>query len=137
MVLVIHIPSSFKRRKEKNENKKMKYIRTKHGTIDEVIGETELHWVVKDIPEIKGALLHRSFVVKQADTIKELCDEFVVIGYYKNKPLQFDTLEEAQRFVYENGCQDKDYIGIYGAIWTDKGLIYVAEMNDNEELTLI
>ena len=28
-------------------------------------------------------------------------------------------------------------IEIYGAIWTDKGLIYVAKMNDKGELCLI
>lgn len=67
----------------------------------------------------------------------ELCDEFVVIGYYKNKPVHFDTLLEAQKFVYENGCQDKDYVEIKGAIWTDKGLIYVAKMNEKGELELL
>ena len=131
----------------------MKYIRTKDGRISDLnkyenLIETETCYCVvnKEYKPNSRAIttmfrykfkINKTDVIKQADTIKELCDEFVVIGYYKNKPLQFDTLEEAQRFVYEKGCQDKDYIGIYGAIWTDKGLIYVAEMNDNEELTLI
>lgn len=64
-------------------------------------------------------------VLKQADTIKELCDEFVMISYGKHK--------------LDIGCHsygDKK-IQIYGAIWTDKGLIYVAKMNEKGELELL
>ena len=31
----------------------------------------------------------------------------------------------------------KGWTEIYGAIWTDKGLIYVAKMNDKGELELL
>lgn len=64
-------------------------------------------------------------VLKQADTIKELCDEFVMISDGKHK--------------LDIGCHsygDKK-IQIYGAIWTDKGLIYVAEMNEKGCLELL
>ena len=33
--------------------------------------------------------------------------------------------------------KDKEKVVVYGSIWTDKGLIYVAKMNDKGELELI
>ena len=66
-----------------------------------------------------------SEIIKQADTIKELCDEFVMISDGKHK--------------LDIGCHsygDKK-IQIYGAIWTNKGLIYVAKMNEKGELELL
>lgn len=77
------------------------------------------------------------YIIKEADSIEKLCDGFAVVGYYKNKPLLFNTLYEAQQFVYCNGCQDKDYIKIKGGIWTDKGFIYQAEINDKGGLELL
>lgn len=76
-------------------------------------------------------------IIKQSENLAELCDEFIVIGYYKDRPLPFDTLDEAQRFVYDNGCQDKDYVEIKGGIWTYEGFTYRAKLNDNGELVLI
>ena len=38
--------------------------------------------------------------------------------------------EEFKKHLLENGC-------VYGAIWTDKGLIYVAKMNSEGKLCLI
>ena len=66
--------------------------------------------------------------IKQASTIEELCDEFVSIDYtLKNKYYHFNSLEEIN-LIYDE---------VYGAIWTSKGLIYVAKMNDKGELELI
>ena len=63
---------------------------------------------------------------KQADTIEELCDEFVYVeeGCYPEISDELDLM------------QTKSTI-IFGAIWTDKGLIYVAKMNDKGELELL
>lgn len=66
-------------------------------------------------------------VLKQADTIEELCDEFVC---FENK-MTFHNLE-----TITSSCNLK-HLTIYGAIWTDKGLIYVAKMNDKGELELL
>ena len=65
-------------------------------------------------------------IIQQADTIEELCDEFVAI--YDNKP-HFHILEFAKQYADDNQ--------VYGAIWTDKGLIYVAKMNEKGELELL
>lgn len=72
-------------------------------------------------------------ILKQADTIKELCDEFVVKDSFDKYCLEIDANYEALKC---NGWFNGDYL-IYGAIWTDKGLIYVAKMNENGELELI
>ena len=67
-------------------------------------------------------------IVKQADTIKELCDEFVVVR--ENGEPMIVSLELAKEYA-------KCSITTYGAIWTDKGLIYVAKMNEKGELELL
>ena len=67
--------------------------------------------------------------LKIADTIEELCDEFVDIYEYE-KP-STALLTDIMFFEsYKNHT-------VYGAIWTDKGLIYVAKMNDKGELELL
>ena len=100
----------------------MKYIRTDEG-----------------IFETTNLALECYRDIKVANTIEELCDEFV---YEKQ------GYETPQR-CYQNNSDDwfdersirrlteKEVLTIKGAIWTDKGLIYVAKMNDKGELELI
>lgn len=66
-------------------------------------------------------------IYKVADTIEELCDEFVIPAHI-NKLYPFEVAKE--HWQYRN-CD------VYGAIWTDKGLIYVAKINDKGELELL
>lgn len=109
----------------------MRYIRTKDGKIAEIkenmvvkVSDDAIRLVYKNKPHI-CVLNGNDDILKQADTIKELCDEFVMISGGKHK--------------LDIGCHsygDKK-IQIYGAIWTDKGLIYVAKMNKKGELELI
>ncbi len=69
---------------------------------------------------------------KQADTIEELCDAFV---YAK---CDYMELEEAKcEKEWNESDWQQDGLPIYGAIWTDKGLIYVAKMNEKGELELL
>ena len=115
----------------------MKYIRTKDGRIidtTEYIKIVETQYTFKFVP--KGyeyykpvcTNIHKDEIIKQADTIEELCDEFVYqIGEYH---YYNDDLEIAK------GLTD-DISKIYGAIWTNKGLIYVAKLNDKGELELL
>ena len=68
-------------------------------------------------------------VIKEADTIEELCDEIIVMD---EKGRYF--------FVSDKGAKDHEMYKkfyVYGAIWTGKGLIYVAKMNDNGEVELL
>ncbi len=75
-------------------------------------------------------------IVAKANTIEELCDEFVLVAPYRfRRPKTTTELEkdfEEMKYFYT----DKDDT-IYGAIWTDRGLIYVAKMNEKGELELL
>lgn len=78
-------------------------------------------------------------IVKQADNIEELIDELVIDNpeNWEKKPFvarrTFDTFLNKDNAKY----QKENNIKTYGAIWTDKGLIYVAKMNDKGELELL
>jgi hypothetical protein len=70
---------------------------------------------------------------KQADNIIELCDEFVVVKIdeeHKKENLIFGYWLTARI----NAVKGED---LYGAVWTDKGLIYVAKMNNKGDLELL
>lgn len=104
-----------------------KYIRTKDGiyqvrkpALDEYLWEDSTYVYSHEHIDNKD-------IIKRADSIEELCDEFVGISDGESQMLRFVPYACAQ---YWNG-------GVYGAIWTDKGLIYVAKINDKGELELL
>ena len=106
----------------------MKYIRTKDGIFDKI----DESLVLTSLPpkyELKknGVFVKYEFcsTCQLADTIEELCDEFVSIKYGEHSLIITDGM--AVKMGYE----------VYGAIWTDKGLIYVARMNEKGELELL
>lgn len=108
----------------------MKYIRTK-DTIFKVVEETDIIYkvVAKNKKNIYSKSKCQTYVLESADTIEELCDEFVCERpsgetYILDKPF---NLKAQQKYIGE----------IFGTIWTNKGLIYVAKMNDNGELELL
>ena len=117
------------------ENQQMKYIRTK-DSICEVCKETENGFNINKKPFLEttktkyylNPLIPKERVIKQANTIEELCDEFVAIHK------KFAKTQCIRKVPFEK--QDENF-NIYGAIWTDKGLIYVAKMNDKGELELL
>lgn len=93
----------------------MKYVRTEHSVYE----HDDVSWFD---------------IIRQADTIEELCDEFVVMRE-GTKPHTADVpyfkIRMDSKYISEKGYE------IRGAIWTDEGLIYVAEMNDKGELELL
>ena len=111
----------------------MKYIRTKNG-IYEVVEDNNKEWgkqiVVKFPKNLNMKLADvKDQILKQSDNIEELCDEFVVVNNTCfNMPQLLGTEIDKDYYKHEE---------VYGAIWTDKGLIYVAKMNDKGELELI
>ena len=126
-----------------------KFIRTKDG-IYEVVDENDRYYKCSN-PQtgwvtIKSKIENDEngidYASAEADTIEELCDEFIDDthkDFYKIKKENGKTFVWSikQRFKYWNSI-DFDFVGtIYGAIWTDKGLIYVAKMNNDGELVLI
>ena len=123
-------------RKERKICSDMKYIVTKDGriakyfppifpTCDNRIG----------YPSSKG-LIFEEEILNQADTIEELCDEFVWNVKGSNKKIVANNIFPFSRIKLDLDKQFHNY-ELYGAIWTDKGLIYVAKMNDKGELELI
>lgn len=106
----------------------MEYIRTKNG-IYEVVDTYEVSYVIGYTEDGFEKKVYKEDVIKQADTIEELCDRFVAETCDNTKFWIESTLENAKMY-----CGIKN---IYGAIWTSKGLIYVAKMNENGVLCLI
>lgn len=119
----------------------MKYIRTEdrriivtgEGEIGYKLGTFEVHnkaGIVAFYEPIK--------VLKIANTIEELCDEFVY-EYNDELPLirYRETGKPTLSVLYENMKHSNHITNIYGAIWTNKGLIYVAKMNEKGELELL
>ena len=101
----------------------MKYIRTPNGRILEWEKLNEVTRCVIDTCEEE---------VKEADTIEELCDEFVLVN--ENVFTKPQMLEDDYNKIDLNYYKNED---IYGAIWAGKGLIYVAKMNEKGELELL
>lgn len=74
-------------------------------------------------------------IIKQADTIEELYDEFVSVNKESKNHSLIEIEKDGNRYVtnkitrwietLENKLKRFD---IYGAIWTNKGLIYVTKM---------
>ena len=136
----------------------MKYIRTKNA-IYEIIDETENSFelcgpfekkMCCSFTMIKRLLgSNEKPTYRLAETIEELCDEFVDTSELKTTNTggwlydEFDSdnkclvyyAEDERRTIPLNEFDDLSII--YGAIWTDKGLIYVAKMNEKGELCLL
>lgn len=71
------------------------------------------------------------------DTIEELCDSEVIV-WKDSTPSTWNKFLTKKEFEHlYSSFQRKKIIAIYGAIWTKKGLIYVAKMNDKGELELL
>ena len=143
----------------------MKYIRTKDGRIvdiekfineekdtpyykdfifEEITKDGVLKWTAvgteqNSMEEQRGIRCQfsatlTSEIIEQANTIEELCDEFIVVSDNCEKPI-ISALPFNELQLYAKGRTK--YAICYGAIWTDKGLIYVAKMNDKGELELL
>lgn len=106
----------------------MRYIRTKDGVYEATDYLEDGCWCLNN----GGAYFRKADIIKEADIIEELCDMFILI---ENADGQ--KIHSINYTLCDDLRNNKDNEGIYGAIWTDKGLIYVAKMNENGELELI
>ena len=113
----------------------MKYIRTEDGIFKlydlkngcfKLDGKNYCYDFMKE---------HEITHYKQADTIEELCDEFV-FNVENQVHLVINNYKRALEIAKSYG-EDKIKFICYGAIWTDKGLVYVAKMNEKGELELL
>lgn len=103
----------------------MRYIRTESGLIIDT-QNTYPFMIVDGYIDFNS--IGRFKIRRTADTIEDLCDEFVIKGtrvLYLGIPLQ--------------SCELKNIpiTQIRGAIWTDGGLIYIAKMNNDGEFELL
>ena len=97
------------------------YIRTKDGRILDFDKLNEVSKLSIDMAEEP---------IREAETIEELCDEFVGID---------KTIENGHQLLraVPYKCANFWNGGIYGAIWCESGLKYVAKLNSKGELELI
>lgn len=119
----------------------MKYIRTKDGRIVKVGEGTDIGYELGTLEVHNKAEIVAIYepieVLREADTIEELCDAFVD-EYIK--PHNIKLVSENNPYLtslMKDRKYDNKATNVYGAIWTDKGLIYVARMNSKGELELL
>ena len=121
----------------------MKYIRTKDAYGKEIIalfddrpvekGGNVLKFSQKSIVLRKGIVIKRADFdnSKQADTIEELCDQFVYVTNNGNHYVK-NNHEAIHYFIGEERP-----VSYYGAIWTEWGLKFVAKLSDEGKLELL
>ena len=112
------------------------YIRTKDGVYEVVTAERGsdnklLYIISTSKTENTTDWVHEADVISQAEKIEELCDRFVVMDKETKEVISIVSF-----LAYAKLWSSCKY-DIYGAVWTDKGLIYVAKMNDKGEFELI
>lgn len=119
----------------------MKYIRTENGIYSE---ETLLKkaryndgfawWQKENLEKNKGHWVFDGDIIVKAvaDTIEELCDVFIY-DFGKDKDL-FKNDKLSIKILKAN---NNEKVKIYGAVWCEFGLKYVAKLNSKGELELL
>ena len=108
----------------------MTYVRTKDN-IYLKIGDTEYdneHIIVGKTPVDFGTYILKKDIIKQSDNLADLCDE--IVGIDNTYGHQFLRAFPYKCAYYWNG-------GVYGAIWYEGGLKYVAKVDNKGGLELI
>lgn len=109
----------------------MKYVRTK-DSVYKVVLVSPLGFVRIDKRDGTYPDVFEKDIIKQTDTIEELIDCYVRVCQPSTDNEWHNILSNKNdQYLIKNKHID------YGAIWTDKGLIYVAKMNDKGELELL
>lgn len=108
----------------------MKYIRTEDGIYENKERIVGIGHIVVDDMAIRP-------IARQADHIEDLCDRFVTD--YGNDDIRILKSFERSKlgFFKYKWLKPNSELHVYGAIWTSKGLIYVAEMNKKGVLELL
>ena len=106
------------------------YIRTKDGIYEvdkNSKGNEDFLWVKTKEANIVQ-LVWLNCIINQSENLVELIDEFVVTrdGTKTKQLVRTDNIEYLKEMMKE----DKRIIEVKGAVWTDKGLKYVAKLDD-------
>jgi len=116
----------------------MKYIRTKDGRISYLSSEPNEEITDYEIITSKGTITYRreDEVIKQADTIEELVDGWVLESkaYITGFFVIYNVEDNKERMKNFKLFKDEK---LFAFIKTDKGLIYVAKMNEKGDLELL
>lgn len=114
----------------------MRYARTIDGTVNEILAESDNAVTLRPNGFARPDWhieCRKSKILKESDDVEKLFDEYVVdaFGAHCNcqKKEDFDKLVD----IFPPDFNFK----MYGAVWTDRGLIYVARMNDKGEWKLL
>ena len=116
-----------------------KYIRTKDNELYKYVTDFD-EYIIAAKNGIYSESIKKDNILDQADTIEELCDEFVMFcpNAARKKIRVYNTMSSISLYFKRDKRWNGNMVDkVYGAIWTDKGLIYVAKMNDKGELELI
>lgn len=123
-----------------------KYIRTENGIFDTSKG---IYTPSIKMWAIGTATIYDEDIIEESDNLTDLIDGYVTYdinnrydfftkkGWYESYPFEEDLkkLKDDTLWVMNNRPDLKQVL--YGAIWTDKGLIYVAKLNKDREWKLI
>ena len=112
----------------------MKYIRTKDGIFEVVKEDGDWLEITSNFEREMQChcVIKKHAVIKQSDTIEELCDEFVAVVNDNTQQHQF-----MKPFDYYMRSLNQKDVSLFGAIWTEWGLKYVAKMNEDGRLCLL
>ena len=101
------------------------YIRTKDGVYE----------FNKTFNGASIRIIYGNEIIKQSENLFELIDEFVVIrdSTKINQLVRTDNIEYLKEMIKE----DKRIIAVKGAVWTDWGLKYLANVNKDGGLELV
>ena len=103
----------------------MTYIRTKSEIVK-----------VETVADVQTKVIYKDNFVKQSDNIEKLLDQVVAVDSHGCTPAVLGRF--LGDFCLDNWIEDNNgRYEFFGAIWTDKGLIYVAKMNEDGEFELI
>ena len=119
-----------------------KYIRTKdkiYKVTNDKFGIIEENGIFKKFCENMGHTWYGELdVISQSDNPVDLCDEFVYVKKSNgNKTIYAGFIAFQRKFSTRVEIAKATESDLYGGIWTDKGLIYVAKMNEKGEFELI
>ena len=109
-----------------------KYVRTKDGIYKVVADEKNIIYkdtnmiAIYDHKIYQVRDIHMNEIIKQADTIEELCD------CYSHETFTVIDVAVARSWKLHNKERE-----IFGCIKTDKGLMYATKMDNEGELELI
>lgn len=121
-----------------------KYVRTKEEILRLKLWQhAKMFYEVYYEKKGYGKRIKKTSVIKESDNIEDLIDTLVYIQSKKfneprvmelNTPSFYLHDERWSKSIKENLKNKYTY---YGAIWTDKGLIYVAKLNEDGEFELL